>query len=122
SCRPSVLTSTPTNIFFPHGTVAVHLRPGSSQVHKICGSNSERQDTIITLTSTLAYTDNLLQLAEVYQRREEYAQAVDFVDRALFTYKRAFIGAFTFTAGTSRMDFDRVENRPFFLAVHQQIA
>ncbi|KAG6844434.1 hypothetical protein H0H87_006975 [Tephrocybe sp. NHM501043] len=68
------------------------------------------------------HADNLLQLAEVYRHREEYAQAVDFVDRALFTYERAFIGAFTFTAGTSRMDFDRVENRPFFLAVHRQIA
>ncbi|KAG6840453.1 hypothetical protein C0991_006629 [Blastosporella zonata] len=57
SCRPSVLTSTPTNIFFPHGTVAVHLRPGSSQVHEICGSNSERQDTIITPTSTLPHVE-----------------------------------------------------------------
>ncbi|KAG6906643.1 hypothetical protein DXG01_012818 [Tephrocybe rancida] len=66
--------------------------------------------------------DNLLQLAEVYRHREEYAQAVDFVDRALFTYERAFIGAFTFTSGTSRLDFDHVENRPFFLAVHRQIA
>ncbi|KAG6864186.1 hypothetical protein C0991_011704 [Blastosporella zonata] len=52
----------------------------------------------------------------------KYAQAVDFVDRALFTYERALIGAFTFTAGTSRMDFDRVENRPFFLAVHRDSA
>ncbi|KAG5724562.1 Transcription factor 25 [Termitomyces sp. T112] len=52
----------------------------------------------------------------------EYAQAVDFVDRALFTYERAFIAAFTFTTGTNRLDFDRVENRPFFLAIHRQIS
>ncbi|KAG6910665.1 hypothetical protein DXG01_008709 [Tephrocybe rancida] len=52
SSRPSVLTSTPTNISFPDGTVAVSLRPGSSQVHEICGSNSERQDRIITPLST----------------------------------------------------------------------
>ncbi|KAG6871957.1 hypothetical protein C0995_014534 [Termitomyces sp. Mi166 len=68
------------------------------------------------------HADNLLQLAEVYRHREEYAQAVDFVDRALFAYERAFIGAFTFTTGTNRLDFDRVENRPFFLALHRQIA
>ncbi|KAF8075761.1 transcriptional repressor TCF25-domain-containing protein [Lyophyllum atratum] len=67
------------------------------------------------------HADNLLQLAEVYRHREEYAQAVDFIDRALFTYERAFIGAFTFTSGTNRLDFNRVENRPFFLAVHRQI-
>ena len=52
----------------------------------------------------------------------EHAQAFDFVDRALFTYERSFIGAFNFTAGLNRLDFDHVENRPFFLAVHRQIA
>lgn len=52
---------------------------------------------------------------------KEHAQAVDFIDRALFTYERAFIGAFTFTSGLNRLDFDYVENRPFFLAVHRQV-
>ncbi len=51
----------------------------------------------------------------------EYAQAVDFVERALFTYERAFVGAFTLTSGINRLDFDHVENRPFFLALHRQI-
>jgi hypothetical protein len=51
----------------------------------------------------------------------EYSQAVDFVDRALFTYERSFIGAFNFTSGSNRLDFDRVENRPFFLALHRQV-
>ncbi|TFK33697.1 transcriptional repressor TCF25-domain-containing protein [Crucibulum laeve] len=66
--------------------------------------------------------DTLLQLSEIYRHREEHAQAVDFTDRALFTYERAFVGAFTFTTGMNRLDFDRVENRPFFLAVARQIA
>jgi hypothetical protein len=52
----------------------------------------------------------------------EWPQAVDFVDRALFTYERSFIGAFNFTSGQNRLDFDRVENRPFFLAIHRQIS
>ncbi|KAJ7661483.1 transcriptional repressor TCF25-domain-containing protein [Mycena polygramma] len=64
--------------------------------------------------------DTLLQLAEVYRHREEYAQAVEFVDRALFSYERAFFGSFNFTTGLNRLDFDRIENRPFFLAVHRQ--
>ncbi|KAL4259391.1 TCF25 family protein [Pleurotus pulmonarius] len=67
------------------------------------------------------HADTLLQLAEVYRHREEYAQAVDFVDRALFTYERSFVGAFSFTNGMNRLDFDYVENRPFFLAVHRQV-
>lgn len=51
----------------------------------------------------------------------EYSQAVDFVERAMFTYERSFIGAFNFTSGMNRIDFDYVENRPFFLALHRQI-
>ncbi|KAJ6579610.1 transcriptional repressor TCF25-domain-containing protein [Mycena vulgaris] len=64
--------------------------------------------------------DTLLQLAEVFRHREEYAQAVEYVDRALFSYERAFFGSFNFTTGLNRLDFDYIENRPFFLAVHRQ--
>jgi len=31
------------------------------------------------------------------------------------------VGAFNFTGGCHRLDFDRVENRPFFLALHRQL-
>ena len=51
----------------------------------------------------------------------EYSQAVDYVSRALYAYERAFLGAFSFTGGNNRLDFDRVENRPFFLAIHRQV-
>ncbi|KAF9777698.1 transcriptional repressor TCF25-domain-containing protein, partial [Thelephora terrestris] len=67
------------------------------------------------------HADTLLQLAEVYSHREEYSTASDFIDRALLTYERAFIGAFNFMGGCHRLDFDRVENRPFFLALHRQL-
>lgn len=68
------------------------------------------------------HADTLLQLSEVYTHREEHATAADFIDRALFTYERAFVGAFNFTMGINRLDFDHVENRPFFLALHRQVA
>ena len=32
------------------------------------------------------------------------------------------MGVFNFTTGLNRLDFDRVENRPFFLALHRQVA
>ncbi|KAF8148865.1 transcriptional repressor TCF25-domain-containing protein [Crassisporium funariophilum] len=67
------------------------------------------------------HADTILQVSEVYRHREEHAQAIDFIDRALFTYERSFIGSFTFTSGLNRLDFDHVENRPFFLALHRQI-
>ncbi|KAH9936840.1 transcriptional repressor TCF25-domain-containing protein [Epithele typhae] len=68
------------------------------------------------------HADTLLQLSEVYHHREEHSTAADYVDRALFTYERAFVGAFNFTSGSNRLDFDRIENRPFFLALHRQIS
>ncbi|KAJ3745934.1 transcriptional repressor TCF25-domain-containing protein [Lentinula raphanica] len=66
------------------------------------------------------HADSWLQLAEVFRHREEHSSAVDAVDRAMFAYERAFVGGFSFTSGINRLDFDRVENRPFFLAVHRQ--
>lgn len=66
------------------------------------------------------HADTLLQISEVYYHREEHSTAAEFIDRALFTYERAFLGAFNFTTGSNRLDFDHVENRPFFLALHRQ--
>ncbi|THH32160.1 hypothetical protein EUX98_g2009 [Antrodiella citrinella] len=68
------------------------------------------------------HADTLLQLSEVYSHREEHATAADFIDRSLFTYERAFVGAFNLTMGINRLDFDHVENRPFYLALHRQVA
>ncbi|KAF7333029.1 Glycoside hydrolase family 92 protein [Mycena venus] len=45
--RPTVITSTPTNITYPLGSIAI-----DPVRHEITGSNSERQDWIITPTST----------------------------------------------------------------------
>ncbi|KAL5530807.1 hypothetical protein ACEPAF_7065 [Sanghuangporus sanghuang] len=67
------------------------------------------------------HADTLLQISEVYRHREEHSSAVDFLNRALFTYERSFIGAFAFTAGSNRLDFDHVENRPFYLALSRMV-
>ncbi|TFK53351.1 DUF654-domain-containing protein [Heliocybe sulcata] len=73
------------------------------------------------ILSKLPYhADTLLQLAEAYRYRDEHAQATDFAERALFAYERAFTGT-SLLNGVNRLDFDRVENRPFFLAVHRII-
>lgn len=53
----SVLTSTPTNISFPHGTINIQLSPNSSTVNEICGSTDERQDWIIAPTSTAPHVE-----------------------------------------------------------------
>ncbi|ESK89923.1 transcription factor 25 (basic helix-loop-helix) [Moniliophthora roreri MCA 2997] len=70
------------------------------------------------------HADTLLQLSEVYRHRDEHAQAIDLIDRSIFAYERAFLGmgSFNFTSGVNRLDFDRVENRVFFMAVHRVVA
>ena len=49
STRPTVITSTPSNITFPSGSIVI-----DPQAREITGSNNERQDWIIGPTSTLA--------------------------------------------------------------------
>ncbi|KAJ7740527.1 glycoside hydrolase family 92 protein [Mycena metata] len=49
--RPSVITSTPTNITYPSGSIAI-----DPARREITGSNSERQDWIITPTSIATNT------------------------------------------------------------------
>lgn len=51
--RPSVTTSTPTNITYPLGLVS-----RSSSPYEICGYSSERQDSIIAPVSIAPYAAN----------------------------------------------------------------
>ncbi|KAF8341438.1 transcriptional repressor TCF25-domain-containing protein [Cantharellus anzutake] len=67
------------------------------------------------------HIDTLLQMSEVARHHEEHAQASDFVQRAIFAFERSFGSAFNFTAGSCRLDFDHIENRSFFLALHRHI-
>jgi len=50
--RPSVLTSTPTNVSFPVGTVSI------TSPLEVCGSTSERQDSIITPISIAPFAEH----------------------------------------------------------------
>ncbi|THU96206.1 hypothetical protein K435DRAFT_828939 [Dendrothele bispora CBS 962.96] len=76
------------------------------------------------------HADTLLQLAEVFRHREEHAQAIDFISRAIFSYERAFIGSssavssssFSPLTGLHRLSFSYIPNRPFFLAIHRQVS
>jgi len=47
--------------------------------------------------------------------------AADFCERALFAYDRCLAPGFAMN-GTCRLDFDRVENRPMFLALHRLVS
>lgn len=48
AARSSIITSTPSNVTFPEGSVVV---PNGDNITEICGSSSERQDQIIAPVS-----------------------------------------------------------------------
>ncbi|ORY20750.1 transcriptional repressor TCF25-domain-containing protein [Naematelia encephala] len=68
------------------------------------------------------HVDTLLQMSEVYRLQSDIGAASDYAERALYAFDRCLIPGFSVTTGTSRLDFDRVENRPMFTALHRIIS
>jgi hypothetical protein len=48
--------------------------------------------------------------------------ASDYAERALYAFDRCLIPAFNVLSGACRVDFDRVENRPMYTALHRIIS
>ncbi len=67
------------------------------------------------------HLDCLLQLSQVCRMSGDTEMQVQCVERALFAFEKAFHPTFQFSTCTCKLDFDRVENRPFFLGVFRQI-
>lgn len=85
------------------------------------------------------HVDTLLQVSEVYRLQSgqfEHAHlhdfelmdftdigaASDFAERALYAFDRCLLPSFNVSSGTCRLDFDRVENRAMFTALHRIIS
>lgn len=83
------------------------------------------------------HVDTLLQMSEVYRLQSgklnvyhierllrilDIGAASDFAERALYAFDRCLMPSFSVMSGTSRLDFDRVENRPMFTALHRIIS
>ncbi|KAK4684026.1 transcription factor 25, partial [Tremellales sp. Uapishka_1] len=68
------------------------------------------------------HVDTLLQMCEVYRLQSDIGAASEYAERALYAFDRCLIPSFNVQSGTTRLDFDRVENRAMFLAVHRIIA
>ena len=48
--------------------------------------------------------------------------ASDYAERALYALDRCLAPSFNVSSGTCRLDFNRVENRPMFMALHRIIS
>ncbi|KAL7422905.1 hypothetical protein Q5752_002202 [Cryptotrichosporon argae] len=68
------------------------------------------------------HVDTLLQMSEVYRLQSDIGAASDYAERALYAFDRCLHPAFNVTSGACRLDFDHVENRPMFTALHRIIS
>ncbi len=72
------------------------------------------------------HIDTLLQLSEYSRHQGDLGQAADFNDRALFALERCASPYFTSclsstTSGPPVVDFNKIENRAFYMAIHRNI-
>ncbi|EJU05955.1 DUF654-domain-containing protein, partial [Dacryopinax primogenitus] len=68
------------------------------------------------------HVDTLLQLSNVATHQGDLTLASEFIERAIFGFERCFVPAFNLSTGSARLDFDHIENRPFFMAVSKYVA
>lgn len=68
------------------------------------------------------HVDTLLQMSEVYRLQSDIGAASDFAERALYAFDRCLMPGFNVQSGSCRLDFDFVENRPMFTALHRIIS
>ncbi|EDO46412.1 predicted protein, partial [Nematostella vectensis] len=67
------------------------------------------------------HVDSLLQLSEVCKMGEDYQMAAELIERSLYCFECSFHTLFSLTQGTSRLDYRRSENRPFFIALFRHL-
>ncbi|XP_038070196.1 transcription factor 25-like [Patiria miniata] len=75
------------------------------------------QNLTVLLQMHPYHIDTLLQLSEVCKMSEDRQMAAELVERALYNIECSFHTMFSLTQGTCRLDYRRVENRAFFLAL-----
>ncbi|KAL1410047.1 hypothetical protein Q8F55_004049 [Vanrija albida] len=68
------------------------------------------------------HVDTLLQMSEMYRLQSDIGAASDFAERALYAFDRCLVPGFNVQSGACRLDFDYVENRPMFTALHRIIS
>jgi hypothetical protein len=61
-------------------------------------------------------------MSEVYRLQSDIGAASDYAERALYAFDRCLVPGFNVTSGACRLDFDYVENRPMFTALHRIIS
>ena len=66
------------------------------------------------------HIDTLLQLSQVASHNGDLTQAGNLIDRALYAFEKSFTNGFG-VSSSSKLDFRRIENRPFYLALFRHV-
>ncbi|EGG10271.1 uncharacterized protein MELLADRAFT_94566 [Melampsora larici-populina 98AG31] len=67
------------------------------------------------------HPDTLLQLSDISAQQGDTGQALDFLNRALYSFERCFNPLFNISKGLVRLNFKMVENRGFFRAIDKSM-
>ena len=67
------------------------------------------------------HVDTLLQVSEIMRHQGDGEQSSDMLNRALYSFDRAFHPLFNLATGLVRLPFEYPENRPFYLAIYRYI-
>lgn len=63
------------------------------------------------------HIDCLLQLSEVCRHSGDWSMGFEFLERALYSFEKAFHPLFNLSTGLSRLDYNVFENRSFFITL-----
>lgn len=74
------------------------------------------------------HIDSLIQLSDISRIHDDTQMATDLIERALFAFQNSFHSSFKFTSNLNatnaqiyKIDYNRVENRGFFICLFKQI-
>ena len=88
-----------------------------------CVESMDPQRMITMLIYNPYHVSTLLQVSEIAKQQGDHAVSGDLLERALFTFGRSVHSTFTnaLSEGKARLNFDRPENREFWLAAWRYV-
>jgi hypothetical protein len=91
--------------------------------YEIAVASMDPQRLVVLMQQNPYHIATLLQISEIAKHEGSHADAGDLLEKALFSFGRAIHSTFAHNLGQgkARLDFNRPENREFFLAIWRYI-
>ncbi|KAF2417659.1 DUF654-domain-containing protein, partial [Tothia fuscella] len=91
--------------------------------YEIAVASMDPQRLVLLLHHNPYHIATLLQVSEIYKHERSHTESGDLLERALFTFGRTVHSTFAhnLSLGKARLDFNRPENREFYLTIWKYI-